>query len=102
MNIFNTGLTVSSLSVTLNVTDPNDSSLSITLEAPDGTMIPLAINVGGAGANFTNTTFSNLTPANGLSIPIANGTAPFSATYTPSVTPLTTPGRQDASTGPGR
>ena len=87
LNIFNTGLTISSLSVIVNVTDPNDQTLSLTLIAPDGTKVPLALNRGGTGANFTNTTFSDTPPANGLAIGIANGIAPFGLTYQPE-TPL--------------
>jgi subtilisin-like proprotein convertase family protein len=78
-----TGLTLSSLSVTLNITDPQDSSLTLTLISPTGVMVPLAANVGGNGANFSNTTFSDLAPANGLVIPIASGSAPFGLTYQP-------------------
>ena len=87
--ILNTGLKVSSLTVTLNVTDPLDSSLTLVLVGPDGTTIPLAANAGGAGANFTNTTFSDTAPANGIVTPIATGTAPFGLTYQP-VQPLST------------
>ena len=48
-------------------------------------MVPLAANVGGNGANFSNTTFSDAPPPNGLTIPIgaAGATAPFGLTYQP-------------------
>ncbi len=86
--IFNTGLNISSLRVQLNITDPNDSSLVIFLLAPDGkTLIRLASQNGGTGANFTNTTFSDTPPANGAIGAIAAGRAPFSLTYQP-VDPL--------------
>ncbi len=49
LTISNTGLTLSSLTVNLNITDPLDSSLTLTLIAPNGTkkLVPLAVNVGG-------------------------------------------------------
>jgi len=77
------GLSVSRLRVTVNITDPNDSSLTLTLIAPDGTRVPLASAVGGGGANFSNTTFADGPTAGGLTIPIAQGTAPFGLTYQP-------------------
>ena len=81
--IANTGLTVSNLTVQVDITDPNDQSLQLILEAPDGTMVPL-VNTGTAtGANFTNTTFSDAPPANGQSSTIAAGAAPYSLTYQP-------------------
>ena len=82
--IENTGsLLVSDLTVQVNVTDPNDSSLSLALEAPNGVMVPL-VNAGtAAGANFTNTVFSDAPPANGLTSTIPAGQAPYSLTYQP-------------------
>jgi len=44
--------------------------------APDGTKVPLVINTGGSGANFTNTTFDDE-----ASTSIASGSAPFSGSY---------------------
>ncbi len=81
--IFNTGLTISSLRVTVNVTDPNDADLTLTLIAPDGTKYILAQNAGGNGANFTNTIFSDTPPPNGFLPAIGTGVAPFSLTYKP-------------------
>ena len=78
-----TGLTVSRLTVQVNIADPNDSSLQLILVAPDGTMVPL-VNAGtAAGANFTNTTFSDAPSANGLNSTIPGGAAPYSLTYKP-------------------
>jgi len=81
--IFNTGLTISSLRVIVNISDPNDSDLTLTLIAPDGTRYVLAQNVASTGANFTNTTFSDVAPPNGVLPPIATGAAPFSLVYSP-------------------
>ena len=81
--IANTGLNVSSLTVKLNITDPNDSSLALSLVAPDGTTIPLVAAAGASGANFTNTTFSDAPPANGQTSTVAAGAAPYSLTYQP-------------------
>ena len=81
--IAGTGLDVSSLTVQVNITDPDDSSLKLTLEAPDGTMVPLVAAGTASGANFTNTTFSDSPTANGLTSTIPAGAAPYSLTYQP-------------------
>lgn len=73
---------VAHVTVTLSITHPSDSDLSVYLIAPDGTQVALFSGVGGAGQNFTNTTFSD-----GASTPIASGSAPFTGTFSPS-TPL--------------
>ncbi len=82
--ISNTGsLVVSNLTVQVSITDPNDQSLSLVLEAPNGAMVPL-VNAGtAAGANFTNTIFSDAPSANGLTQTIPAGQAPYSLTYQP-------------------
>jgi subtilisin-like proprotein convertase family protein len=91
--ISSTGLNVSNLSVKVNITDPNDASLALTLVAPDGTMVPLVAAGSASGANFTNTTFSDAPAANGLSLSIptapAGSGAPYSLTYKPA-SPLAT------------
>ena len=70
---------VSGMTLTLNLTYPKDSDLSAYLLAPDGvTKIQLFTNVGGAGANFSGTTFSDTA---GSSIDV--GTAPFGGTFKP-------------------
>jgi subtilisin-like proprotein convertase family protein len=85
--ISGTGLTVSNLSVKVNITDPNDASLQLTLVAPDGTMVSLVAAGAATGANFTNTVFSDAPPANGLSLTVpgapAGSAAPYSLTYQP-------------------
>ena len=70
---------VTHVSVTLSITHPNDTDLSASLIAPDGTLVTLFSGVGGTGNNFTNTTFSD-----GASTPIASGSSPFTGTFTPS------------------
>src|SRR5205807_1803531 len=52
--------------------------LSATLIAPDGTQVQLFANVGGTGANFTNTIFDK----NAASA-IGTGTAPFTGSFRP-------------------
>lgn len=64
--------------VCINMTHPNTDELEIVLKAPDGTTVPLTIQNGGSGNNYTNTCFS-ATSTN----PIKFGTAPFSGTYEP-------------------
>jgi subtilisin-like proprotein convertase family protein len=63
--------------VNVNISYSLDSNLSVYLIAPDGTMVPLALNNGG-GANFTNTTFDDEAAAW-----ITSGSAPFSGSYQP-------------------
>jgi len=64
--------------VCINMTHPFVEELEIVLKAPDGTTIPLTIQNGGSGNNYTNTCFS-ATSAN----PIKFGSAPFTGTYEP-------------------
>src|SRR5262245_56700040 len=52
---FNHTFLVAKVTVQLNIAFPTDSALSAVLKAPDGTSISLFSNVGGSGANFTNT-----------------------------------------------
>ncbi len=81
--ISGTGLDVSNLTVQVSITDPNDGSLQLVLVAPDGTMVPLVNASTTKGANFTNTTFSDAPAANGLTVGIGSGVAPYSLTYQP-------------------
>ena len=76
---------VQALTITLNLTYPNDPDLTATLVAPDGTSVQLFTGVGAAGSaqNFTNTTFNDL-----AATPIQNGGAPFFGSYNPQF-PLT-------------
>src|SRR5262249_37611208 len=78
-------LQIAHISVTLNIASQNDSSLTASLVAPDGTIIPLFAGLAGSGANFTNTVFDD-SAANSITL----GTAPFTGTFLPSYT-LTSP-----------
>lgn len=64
--------------VRITITHPNDDELEITLKAPDGTAVPLSIQNGGSGNNYTNTVFAD----NATNF-IKAGTAPFTGTYQP-------------------
>lgn len=64
--------------VCINITHTYDADLVIRLKAPDGTITDLALNVGGAGHNFTNTRFNQSAPTN-----IGVGSAPFTGSYRP-------------------
>ena len=83
--ILNTGLTISSLRVTVNISIPDDNDLTLTLVSPGGLQVTLIKNPASTGANFTNTIFSDTAPANGALPAAAGGTAPFSATYSPAM-----------------
>ncbi|WP_220369774.1 Ig-like domain-containing protein [Paludisphaera rhizosphaerae] len=73
--------TAKNLTVTLNVTFPTASGLSVYLVAPNGTSLLLFSGVGGAGANFTNTTFSDSAAQSITSVTSAQ--APFTGSYRP-------------------
>ncbi len=64
--------------VCINMTHPNTDELEIVLKAPDGTVVPLTIQNGGDGNNYTNTCFSATATS---SIKFAN--APFTGTFEP-------------------
>jgi subtilisin-like proprotein convertase family protein len=74
----NAGGTVGSLTVTVNITHPDDGELYIHLQAPDGTDVVLSDRLGGSAANFVNVTF-----ADGASRSIAFSGGPFSGAYQP-------------------
>ncbi|RYE13790.1 MAG: hypothetical protein EOP51_29195, partial [Sphingobacteriales bacterium] len=65
-------------SVCLNITHPDVGDLEITLTAPDGTMVPLSIQNGGTGNNYTNTCFT-ATATNSIKV----GTAPYTGSFLP-------------------
>ncbi len=74
----NPGTVDSSLEVELRITNPNDSKLSAVLIAPDGTPVTLFAAGTLAGANLTNTIFSD-----GAAHLITAGTAPYTGTFKP-------------------
>jgi subtilisin-like proprotein convertase family protein len=69
-----------SLTLTLNITYPNDPDLEATLIAPDGTRVKLFTNIGATGthANFSNTVFDDK-----AATPIQNGGPPFFGSFNP-------------------
>ena len=68
--------TITSVSVTLNITHPWDSDLTAYLVSPGGIQVQLFSKVGGSGHNFTNTVLSD---AGNKSI--SSGSAPFTGTF---------------------
>ena len=64
--------------VCINIMHTYVGDLTIRLKAPDGTITDLALNIGGAGHNYTNTCFNQSAATN-----IATGSAPFTGTYSP-------------------
>lgn len=65
-------------SVCINITHTWDSDLEINLVAPDGTTIPLSIQEGGSGDNYSGTCFTATATST-----IASGTAPFTGSFLP-------------------
>jgi len=65
-------------SVCLDITHTWDSDLEITLHAPDGTILNLAIQEGGSADNFTGTCFTGTAIQS-----VTNGVAPFTGDYLP-------------------
>jgi len=65
-------------SICINVNHPDLEDLEIILRAPDGTTVPLTIQNGGTGNNYTNTCFT-ATAATSVKF----GTAPFSGSFIP-------------------
>ncbi len=72
------GMTVGNVQVRVNVNYPHDDNLYLYLISPTGKTIALDYNRGGAGANLTNTLFSQQ-----ASTPIGQGHAPFDGAYIP-------------------
>ena len=65
--------------VCVNITHSFNADLKIQLKAPDGTVVLLASNNGGASDDFTNTCFAS----NGVNGAIGLGIGPFTGTYSP-------------------
>ncbi|MFZ9942092.1 MAG: proprotein convertase P-domain-containing protein [Bacteroidia bacterium] len=66
------------VSVELGITHTYTGDLLLELVAPSGVKMKLSNRRGGAGDNFTGTTFNML-----ANTPVANGVAPFSGTFVP-------------------
>src|SRR5439155_20792305 len=72
---------IQALTVTMNITYPNDPDLTATLVAPDGTEITLFSNVGGAAVNKAN--FQEVVFDDTATTPVQNGAAPFFGRFNP-------------------
>jgi len=65
-------------SVCIDITHPSDDELEVWITAPDGTEIPLTIQNGGSGNNYSNTCFSS-----SATNYIKNSAAPFTGSFIP-------------------
>ena len=70
--------TIGLSSVCIEITHPNTDELEILLTAPNGTVVPLSIQNGGSGSNYTNTCFTATATSS-----IKFGNAPFNGSYLP-------------------
>ena len=70
--------TIGLAQVCLTITHPFVDELEISLQAPDGTVVPLSIQNGGSGDNYTNTCFT-ATAASSIKF----ATPPFTGTFQP-------------------
>jgi len=73
---------VSDVKVNLSINHPNDGELLLMIKAPNSNQSTLSSYNGTGGANYTNTTFDD-----SASVPITQGTPPFTGSYKPQ-TPL--------------
>ena len=65
-------------SICFDITHTYDADLHIQLQAPDGTIVDLAISVGGGGDNFTGTCLNQSAATS-----VVTGNAPFTGVYRP-------------------
>ena len=72
------GVAIADLNVTLDITHTYNADLEAYLVSPSGTRVELFTAVGGAGANFTDTTLDDE-----AALSIADATAPFSGSFRP-------------------
>jgi len=72
------GTTIGLAQVCLNITHPDVGDIEIVLRAPDGTVVPLSVQNGGAGNNYTGTCFT-ATATN----PIKSGAPPYTGIFKP-------------------
>lgn len=73
-----TSINPSNISVTVNLTHTYDGDIDVVLQAPNGDILGLSNQAGGAGDNFVNTVFSDAGATT-----LASGTAPFTGTFKP-------------------
>lgn len=83
--------TIADLNVRINITHTFVGDLRITLTSPTGVVIPLVLNRGGSGDDFTDTLFDD-----SAAISIAAATAPFTGSFRPE-SPLEAVNRDSAS-----
>lgn len=70
--------TLSDVNVTLNISFPRDSDLTITLVSPSGARVMLVEHIPSTGANFVNTVLDDQATTS-----IASAQAPFTGTFKP-------------------
>ncbi|MEP3570724.1 MAG: proprotein convertase P-domain-containing protein, partial [Flavobacteriaceae bacterium] len=75
---FSTTSAVTDVNVTVDITHPWDSDLTITLRSPTGTSVELSSGNGGNGDDYSSTVFDD---SGGTSI--TAGSAPFTGTFSP-------------------
>ncbi|MEO6229177.1 MAG: T9SS type B sorting domain-containing protein [Ferruginibacter sp.] len=64
--------------VCINITHPYDDELEVILSAPDGTVVPLTVQNGGSGNNYTGTCFTGTAATS-----IKFASPPFTGTFLP-------------------
>ena len=72
------GRMIQDLNVGINIQHTRVGDLQFYLKSPDGTEVPLALNVGGTGDNFTGTIFDDES-----GVDISSGSSPFTGRYRP-------------------
>ncbi|MCU0373249.1 MAG: M28 family peptidase [Ignavibacteria bacterium] len=77
INVSTTGK-VSNVKVNLTVNHPNDGEILLLLKSPNDNQATLSSYNGTGGANYINTTFDD-----SASVPITQGTPPFTGSYKP-------------------
>jgi|GEM_PF-1798939 len=70
--------TITSVAINYNITHTYDGDLILNIKAPNGNILNLVNQRGGAGANFTNTTINSSSAT-----AVSTGTAPFTGVYAP-------------------
>ncbi|MEM7571311.1 MAG: SdrD B-like domain-containing protein [Bacteroidota bacterium] len=73
-----TDATTDIISVCVEIETPATGDINLSLRAPNGTLMPLSVNNGGFGSNFSGTCFS---PS--AATAIGDGAAPFSGEFQP-------------------
>ncbi len=74
---------VAKVTVSLNITYPQDQDLDVFLESPDGTIVELTTDNGGTGGNYGSSCTSRTTFDDAAGTAITAGAAPFTGTFRP-------------------